>query len=310
VSSHINIKSVRDIQIAGKAIFLRLDFNVPIENGVVTDDSRIVEALPTIKYCMEKNARVVIGSHLGRPDGKANPKYSMELCGGTHVRSTGEIERFKIISESSVAAGVRRVEAITGILVDKYNEEQNKKLAAAENVLRDKIELMKAKAMNLYSGIEGKSLKDLEKEIDLKAPLQQQEDALSKLIDNLTGVIAQNVKAGLLKKVTGLNGVNLIAEKIELGNADAIKNISFELKNQLENLVCVIGATIDGKAYLSVIISENLVKDKNFSASNMIREAAKEIQGGGGGQPFYATAGGKNPEGIPAALEKIRSLLK
>jgi alanyl-tRNA synthetase len=282
--------------------------NEKISENILLDEKR---NLP-IKQAQEMGATALFGEKYGDFVRVIvfDPKYSMELCGGTHVRSTGEIEKFKIISESSVAAGVRRVEAITGILVDKYNEEQNKKLAAAENALRDKIELMKAKAMNLYSGIEGKSVKDLEKEIDLKAPLEQQEDALLKLIDKLTGEIAQSVKADLLKKVTGLNGVNLIAEKIELGNADAIKNISFELKNQLENLVCVLGATIDGKAYLSVIISENLVKDKNFSASNMIREGAKEIQGGGGGQPFYATAGGKNPAGIPAALEKIRSLLK
>ena len=282
--------------------------NEKISENILLDEKRNVP----IKQAQEMGATALFGEKYGDFVRVIvfDPKYSMELCGGTHVRSTGEIEKFKIISESSVAAGVRRVEAITGILVDKYNEEQNKKLAAAENALRDKIELMKAKAMNLYSGIEGKSVKDLEKEIDLKAPLEQQEDALLKLIDKLTGEIAQSVKADLLKKVTELNGVNLIAENIELGNADAIKNISFELKNQLENLVCVLGATIDCKAYLSVIISENLVKDKNFSASNMIREAAKEIQGGGGGQPFYATAGGKNPAGIPAALEKIRSLLK
>ncbi|MCX6274180.1 MAG: alanine--tRNA ligase [Bacteroidetes bacterium] len=282
--------------------------NEKISENILLDEKRNVP----IKQAQEMGATALFGEKYGDFVRVIvfDPQYSMELCGGTHVRSTGEIEKFKIISESSVAAGVRRVEAITGILVDQYNEEQNKKQAAAENALRDKIELMKAKARNLYSGIEGKSVIDLEKEVDLKAPLQQQEDTLSKLIDNLTGEIAQNVKTGLLKKVTGINGVNLIAEQIQLGNADAIKNISFELKNQLENLVCVLGATIDGKAYLSVIISENLVKDKNFNASNMIREGAKEIQGGGGGQPFYATAGGKNPAGIPAALEKIRSLLK
>ena len=282
--------------------------NEKIRENILLDEKRNVP----IRQAQEMGATALFGEKYGDFVRVIifDPKYSMELCGGTHVKSTGEIEKFRIISESSVAAGVRRVEAITGALVDKYNEEQNKKMVAAENALKEKVEAMKAKALSLYAVIEGKSEKDLDKEIDSNEPLQQQEDALLKLIDKLTNEIAQRVKADLLKKVIVFNGVNLIAEKIDLGNADAIKNISFELKNQIENLICVLGATIDNKAYLSVIISENLVKDKNFSASNMIREAAKEVQGGGGGQPFYATAGGKNPAGIPAALEKIRSLLK
>lgn len=235
-----------------------------------------------------------------------DPNYSMELCGGTHVKSTGEIKKFKIVSESSVAAGVRRIEAITNELVDKYIESQNNKLAAAENVLREKIEALKSQSQTLYARLNGKSASNLEKEVDAGAPLQQQEDALLKLVEKLTNQVAQEVKAELLKKVHTVNGVNIIAEQIDLGNTDAIKNISFELKNQLENSVVCLGAEVEGKAHLSVIISENLVKEKNLNASNMIREAAKEIQGGGGGQPFYATAGGKNPAGITAALEKVR----
>lgn len=96
----------------------------------------------------------------------------------------------------------------------------------------------------------------------------------------------------------------MIVEKVDLPNVDAIKNISFELKNQVENLFFLCGAVIDGKAYLSLILSENLVNDKQLNATNIIRELSKEILGGGGGQAFYATAGGKKPEGLKSALEK------
>jgi alanyl-tRNA synthetase len=238
-----------------------------------------------------------------------DPKYSMELCGGTHVKSTGEIKQFKIVSESSIAAGVRRVEAITGELVDKYNEELNKKLAATENALRDKIEELKSKAAMLYSKIEGKSEKDFQKEINSTASLQNQEESLVKMIENLSNEIAQQVKSELLKKVKEKNGVNFLAEKIEVANADSVKSISFELKNELKNLFCLLAAEIDGKPHLSLIISENLVKEKSLDASKIVRELAKEIQGGGGGQAFYATAGGKNPTGIDIAIEKAATLI-
>ncbi len=282
--------------------------NEKIRENIMLDEKRNVP----IKQAQEMGATALFGEKYGDFVRVIifDPKYSMELCGGTHVKSTGEIDKFKIISESSVAAGVRRVEAITGSLVDKYYEDQNAKLAAAENMLKDKIESLKAKVLNLYSGIEGKSVKDLEKAVDLTASLNEQESALMKLIEKLTNEIAQDVKAGLLKKVKSINGVNVIAEKIDLDNADAIKTISFELKNQMPGSIICIGSAVEGKAHLSMIISENLVKEKNLNASAIIREAAKEIQGGGGGQPFYATAGGKNVEGIPAALEKMKSLLK
>jgi len=279
--------------------------NEKIRENILLDEKRNVP----IRQAQEMGATALFGEKYGDFVRVItfDPSYSMELCGGTHVKSTGEIEKFKIISESSVAAGVRRIEAITGKLVDRYYEDQNKKLAAAENALRNKVEILKTKAMELFHGVEGKS--GLEMEIDLSAPLEQQEESLLKLIVKLTNEIAQKVKAELLKKVSTVNGINLIAEKIELDNADAIKTISFELKNQLPGSMICLGAEVEGKAHLSIIISDNLVKEKNLNASNMIREAAKEIQGGGGGQPFYATAGGKNAAGIPAALEKMKNFL-
>ena len=114
---------------------------------------------------------------------------------------------------------------------------------------------------------------------------------------------ASVIREELKSKAVSLNGMNVICEKIELSSADAIKGLSFDLRNQIENLVLLLGAEVDGKPHLSLIVSDNLVKEKNINASNLIRNIAKEIQGGGGGQPFYATAGGKNSHGLDAALK-------
>ena len=103
--------------------------------------------------------------------------------------------------------------------------------------------------------------------------------------------------------------MNAIIQVASLKNSDNIKNIAFQLKNEVENLFMVLGAEVDGKALLTVAVSENLSKEKNLHAGNIVRELAKEVQGGGGGQPFYATAGGKNPEGLPNALSKAKTFL-
>ena len=133
---------------------------------------------------------------------------------------------------------------------------------------------------------------------------------LQKKLDIFTTEKTQVVKNDLLERIKKVNGINIIAEQIELPSSEAIKNLSFELKNQVDNLFFLAGAEIDGKALLSLILSENLVKEKNLNATNIIRELAKEIQGGGGGQPFYATAGGKNVAGLQVAIKRAESFLK
>jgi len=280
--------------------------NEKVRENIALDERRNVP----IKEAQEMGATALFGEKYGDFVRVItfDPTYSRELCGGTHVKSTGEIQKFKIISESSVAAGVRRVEAITGELVDKYNEELNKKLAAAANALKEKTESLKATVANLYSKTTGKSASDFEKELLATDSQQPLDETLQKLLEKLTKEISQKVKNELLKKVENKNGVNFLAEKIDVPSTDAIKNISFELKNQLDNLFFLAGAEIDGKAHLSLIISDNLVKEKNLDATKIIRDLAKEIQGGGGGQAFYATAGGKNPQGLEAAIEKAKSL--
>jgi len=285
--------------------------NEKIRENVLLDEKRNVP----VKEAMNMGAMALFGEKYGEFVRVItfDKNYSVELCGGTHVAATGLIESFKIISESSVAAGVRRVEAITGKGVEKYLEEQTKKKAASENALKEKIEQLKLKAESFYHKISTRANNDFEKfflsETRSSDTLSNKEEAIQKLIDKLTREISRDVKSELLTKVTSVNGVNLIAEKIDLPSADAIKNLSFDLKKEVNNLFLLLAAELDGKAHLSLIISDTLVAEKKLDATKIIRELSKEIQGGGGGQNFYATAGGKNPAGIKLALEKARNIL-
>ncbi|MGB3946360.1 MAG: alanine--tRNA ligase [Bacteroidia bacterium] len=212
--------------------------------------------------------------------------YSIELCGGTHVPATGQIGLFKVSSESAVAAGVRRIEAITSVKAEAFVNEQ---IALVQEV--------KALLKNPKDVVKG-----LQSVLDQNAELQKQ-------VEQMLREKAKTIKTNLLTKQQTINGINFIAEHIELDSADAIKNLSFDLRNQVDNLFMVLGAEVNGKPSLSVIISDNLVKDKNLNAGTIVRELGKEIQGGGGGAAFYATAGGTNAQGLLKALEKAKSYL-
>ena len=213
--------------------------------------------------------------------------FSVELCGGTHVPATGQIGLFKIVSESAVAAGVRRIEAITADKAQEYIDNEIKKLNEVRTLLKNPKDVVKG-------------LQDL---MDENVDLNQK-------INLLLNDKVKFIKAELILKIQKANGLNFIAEKIDLPSSEAIKNLCFELKGQIENLFLVLGAEVEGKPNLSVMLSENLVKEKNLNASNIVRELAKEIQGGGGGQPFYATAGGKDASGIQKALDKAKTFLQ
>ncbi|MBL7913815.1 MAG: alanine--tRNA ligase [Bacteroidia bacterium] len=254
-----------------------------IVNEKIRENIRLNEQrnVPVAK-AMEMGAMALFGEKYGEYVRVItfDPGYSVELCGGTHVQSTGEIGLFKFISESSVAAGVRRVEAITGKAAENLIRQQTKELNEIKLLLKNPNE----------------PLKGIQSLLDEKSALQQQ---LEQFLIEKASVIREQLKT----KTVSLNGMNLICEKIELSSADAIKGLSFDLRNQIENLVLLLGAEVDGKPHLSLIVSDNLVKEKNINASNLIRNIAKEIQGGGGGQPFYATAGGKNNNGLDAAIK-------
>lgn len=209
--------------------------------------------------------------------------YSIELCGGTHVPSTAQIGLFKIVSESAVASGIRRIEAITSLKAEQYFNEQLALIHELKTLLKNPKDV----------------LKSVQSLLDQNSEQQKQ-------ITNMLRDKAKGLKKELLDKKQQINGINFIAEKIELDSADAIKNLSFELRDQVDNLFMVLGADIKGKPSLSVIISDSLVKDKKFNAGEIVREIAKEILGGGGGQPFYATAGGTNSQGLIKALERAK----
>jgi len=212
--------------------------------------------------------------------------FSKELCGGTHVKATGSIGFFKIISESAVAAGVRRIEAITGEGVEKYINEQSQLVQQLKELL--------------------KNPKDIAKSIEI---LLEENNRLKKEIEKSINEKASGLKTELAQKAEQVNGINFIAQKVVLPNAEAIKTLAYQLKDIVSDLFLVLAVDIDGKPNITVMIAENLVKERGLNAGNIIRELAKEVQGGGGGQPFFATAGGKDVTGIDRALEKARGFL-
>jgi len=212
---------------------------------------------------------------------------SVELCGGTHVPSTGQIGSFIITSESAISAGVRRIEAITADRAEEFVKKHMDELSEVKAVLNN--------TQNLKKSVE-----------DLVA----QNSRLQKQIEEFERKAASGIKDELKKKVQSINGVNVIAEVIQLDSAQAVKDLAFQLKGEIDNLFLVLGSAIGGKPSISVMIAENLVVEKGLNAGVVVREAAKEMQGGGGGQAFYATAGGKDLSGLAAAVEKAKSFVK
>jgi alanyl-tRNA synthetase len=214
-----------------------------------------------------------------------DPAYSVELCGGTHVSSTGVIGLFKITSEGSISAGVRRIEAVTADAAEQYVNGQLKLLKEVQEIFKNPRDLVKS----------------IENVLQEKAELKKEIEALQ---------LAQagNLKGELLKQIEVSADINKLFVQVELPSADALKKLAFELKNEVGNLVAVLAASIDGKPQVAVIIDEQLATAKGWHAGNIVRELAKHIQGGGGGQPFFATAGGKHMEGLPDVLVKAREM--
>jgi alanyl-tRNA synthetase len=216
-----------------------------------------------------------------------DPKFSVELCGGTHVPATGVIGLFKIISESSVAAGVRRIEAITA--------------EHSEQFLRTEVNLLHEVRSTL------KNPKDV---VGAVKTLAEEKHLLEKKLEALYTEQANHLKNELAGKASKSNGHTLIIEKISVPNGDALKNIAYGLRNQFDDLLLILAADVDSKPQVAVMIGEKLMASNKFHAGNMVKELAREIDGGGGGQAFFATAGGKNINGLNAVLEKARALVK
>lgn len=272
--SHFSKLSDSEIQTIEKKV------NDNIRANIALDEHR---NLPLSK-AKEMGAMALFGEKYGDTVRVIRFGDSIELCGGTHVGHTGEIGLFKLTSEGAVASGIRRVEAITSSKALQFYEDQFQ---------------------------ENKELKLLIKNNDLIKSVSQlldENQKLKKQIEKLSSQKAKDLKLDLLEKAVDINGVNFIGSEIELDNK-SIKNLAFELTKKDENLVLVLATKESEKVTLTVAISKGLVEQKGLHAGNIIREISKEINGGGGGQAFFATAGGKNPSGIESALKKASEFL-
>ncbi len=260
-----------------------------VENFV---NARIRENLPleehrNISYdkAIAEGAIALFGEKYGDSVRAIRFGESMELCGGIHVENTRDIWHFKITSESAIAAGIRRVEAITSDAAKEYFTTQSEAFNEVKAVL--------------------KNVKDPVKAI---TSLQDENANLKKQIEVLLKDKTKNLKSELTSEFEEIKGVKFLAKKVDL-DAAGIKDLSFELGGEIENILLVFGAEQNGKALLSCYVSKNLVAEKELNAGQIVRELGKYIQGGGGGQPFFATAGGKNPAGIEEALNNAKQYL-
>ena len=216
-----------------------------------------------------------------------DPNYSIELCGGTHVGATGDIGFFKITNETAVAAGVRRVEAVCGKLAEDYVNEEFKIINTIRQSLKNPADLSKAVENVLNENTE-----------------------LKKKIEKLQANQLEAIKKELLQKAVQLNGTTFIGEIVEVGNADALKKLCFDLKNELKNYAVVLVSNIEGKAQVAILLDEKIVLSKNLEAPKIIKEyVAPLIKGGGGGQKTLATAGGQDTSNLKQVIEKVKSLL-
>ena len=256
--------------------------NVNIRENIVLDEKR---HLP-IGKAREMGAMALFGEKYGDTVRVIQFGESVELCGGTHVSATGQIGLFKITSESSIAAGIRRIEAVTAYEAEKYINSRLETLQKISDLVRSNKDLVA----------------DIEK-------LISDNQELNKQVEKFAKETAKQVKNRLKDSINNVNGINTLFATIQVGSAADLKDIAYQLKGEIENLYLVLGAEFDGKANLAVMISDNLVTKKGLHAGNIIREISKEIQGGGGGQSFFATAGGKKPAGLAAALEKAKSFV-
>jgi len=255
--------------------------NARIEGKLDLDEQRAVP----MEQAVSQGAMALFGEKYGDVVRTIRFGNSIELCGGTHVKNTADIWHFKIKSEGAVAAGIRRIEAITN--------DAAKEFYVRNNASFDQIKL----ALN-NSNDPVKSLSDLKSE----------NSKLKKQIESLLKDKAASMKGNLKQEVETINGIQFLAKLVDL-DATGIKDLSFEIGQEFDNSVLLFGAEHKGKALLSCYVSKGLVASKGLNAGTIVRELGKYIQGGGGGQPFYATAGGKNPAGLQEALEKAKSYI-
>ncbi|MAO18145.1 alanine--tRNA ligase [Muricauda ruestringensis] len=255
--------------------------NARIDGQLSLEESRNVP----MQEAMEQGAMALFGEKYGDTVRTIRFGQSIELCGGTHVKNTADIWHFKIVSEGAVAAGIRRIEAITSDAVKEFYFNNNRMLFEIKDMLKNSQDPVKS-----------------------VASLQEENAALKKQVEQLLKDKAKGLKNELIAELKDLGGAKFLAKKVDL-DVGGIKDLAFEMGGQVDNLFLLLASENDGKAILSCYISKGLVAEKGLNAGTIVRELGKYIQGGGGGQPFFATAGGKNPAGIPEALDKVREYL-
>jgi alanyl-tRNA synthetase len=239
-----------------------------------------------IQKALEQGAMALFGEKYGDSVRMIEFGESKELCGGIHVKNTADIWHFKIISEGAVAAGIRRIEAITGDAVKDFYNNQENTLAELKETLKNPQDILKS-----------------------IVSLQDENAKLKKQIEQLLREKAKNLKSELALELQEVNGIKFLAKQVDL-NPEGAKDLAYELGNLGDNLFLVLATTDENKPMLTCYISKELVASKNLNAGQVVRELGKYIQGGGGGQPFFATAGGKNVDGIKEALEKAVDFVK
>jgi alanyl-tRNA synthetase len=253
--------------------------NILVRENASLDEHRGV----SMEQAVEMGALAFFGEKYGEKVRVIKYGNSVELCGGTHVKATGQIGMVKIVSEGAIASGIRRIEAISAAKVEEYVFEQEAVIASLKQLVKSPTEPLKAVQQ-----------------------LMDQNTEMRKQLEALNREKAMMLKDELLTKVEHINGINFLSVRIN-ADATAAKEIAFGMKAVVENLFLVLGSENDGKATLSVLVSDELITSKGMNAGNIVRELSKVIQGGGGGQPGFATAGGKNPLGLDEALMMARN---
>ena len=255
-------------------------------------NARIKEELPleekrNIPYqqAIDQGAIALFGEKYGDAVRAIKFGNSMELCGGTHVSNTSSIWHFIITSEGAVASGIRRIEAITGDAAKQYYIDRS----------------------NAFTALQ-KSLNNAQDPVKAVTSMQEQNSALQKQVAQLLKEKAKNLKGDLKNEVVELNGVHFLTKELDL-DAAGLKDLAFELGGEIDNLFILFGSKANDKALLTCYIDKQLVSSKGLDAGKIVRELGKHIQGGGGGQPFFATAGGKKPEGIAIALAQVKDYI-
>ncbi len=275
--SHFQKTGEKELQLIESCVNRKIRENIP----------RNEEREISLSMAKKKGAISLFGEKYGETVRTVSFGKSTELCGGTHAEATGQIGFFKIVSETAIAAGIRRIEALTGEKAEKHVRSQSEKIEQINQLLKSKGEPVKA-------------IRELQKE----------KNQLEKKAQELEKEKIKQIKQDLKNKIQNTDEINIIAEKIEAGHDGILKDTAFQLKGEVENLFLALGAEIKGKAILTIIISDNLVREKELNAARIIREISPHIKGGGGGQEFFATAGGKNPAGISEALNKAVEIIK